>query len=176
MSLFFVKCCLAMPHVSVYVDESGDAGFDDKTSEFFTVGYAFAVDGSAAKENKTVKRALKNINAGSKMKISEFKFSANTDVVRRRFLKTVNGLDADLGVFCVSKDSVKPDLKKGPYAFYEHAVVDTIAAHLVEDYIRAHDHDNSVSLTIDRSLAENARHSFDEYCRNKIHDKMRVIG
>ncbi len=170
---FFVRCCLAMPHVSVYVDESGDAGFVDKASEFFTVGYAFAVDGSPAKENNAVKRALKNINAGNKMKISEFKFSANTDVVRRKFLKTISRLDVELGVFCVSKDSVKSDIKEDPYGFYIHATVDTIATHLVEDYIRAHDQGNSISFTIDKSLTKNARDSFNEYCRNKIHDKMR---
>ncbi len=162
-----------MPHVSVYVDESGDARFANKASQFFTIGYAFTVDGSPAKENETVKRALKNINAGSKVKISEFKFSANTDRIRKKFLKTINRLDVELGVLCASKDSVKPDIREDPYGFYIHATVDTIATHLVEDCIQAHEHDNSIRFTIDKSLAKNARDSFNEYCKNKIHDKMR---
>ncbi len=54
-----------------------------------------------------------------------------------------------------------------------HATVDTIVSHLVEDYIQAHDQGNSTSFTIDKSLTKDARDSFNEYCRNKIHDKMR---
>ncbi len=50
------------------------------------------------------------------MKISEFKFAANTDVVKRKFLKTVNGLGVDLGVFCVNKDSNQTS-KKIPMDF-----------------------------------------------------------
>ena len=65
---FFVRCCLEMPHVSVYVDESGDVGFTDRASQFFTIGYAFTVDRSSAKEDKAIQRALKNVNAGSKKK------------------------------------------------------------------------------------------------------------
>lgn len=30
-----------MPHISVYVDESGDLGFSDKATKNFTVGYVF---------------------------------------------------------------------------------------------------------------------------------------
>ncbi len=33
-----------MPHVSIYVDESGDVGFNEKSSEFFTIGYVFTTD------------------------------------------------------------------------------------------------------------------------------------
>ena len=162
-----------MPHVSVYVDESGDVGFTDRASQFFTIGYAFTVDRSSAKEDKAIQRALKNVNAGSKKKISEFKFSANSDKVRKKFLKTISKLDIKLGVFCVSKDSVKPSLKEDPCRFYRHAVIDAITTHLIEDYIQSYDHDNSIRFTIDRSLAKNARDSFNEYCENKIHDRIR---
>lgn len=92
-----------MPHVSVYVDESGDMGFTDKASEFFTIGYAFTVNRFPQKENKTIKRVLKNINASRKKKIPEFKFSSNTDEIRKKFLKTVNKLDVELGVFVLVK-------------------------------------------------------------------------
>ena len=70
-----------MPHISVYVDESGDIGFTDKTSQFFTIGYVFTVDRSSIKDSRAIQRALKNINAQSKKKISEFKFSTDSDKV-----------------------------------------------------------------------------------------------
>ncbi len=162
-----------MPHVSVYVDESGDVGFADTSSKIFTIGYAFIADRSPTKENKTIKRALKNINAKSKMKLPEFKFSADSYRVRRRFLDVINRLNVELGVFCISKDSVKSELKEVPHGFYRFATVDTIITHLVEDYMQAHDQNNSIRYTIDKSLAKNVRDSFNEYCENKIHDMMR---
>ena len=51
-----------MTYVSVYIDEAGDMGFSSKSSEFFTMGYVFAVNKSTTKENKQVKRLLNNIN------------------------------------------------------------------------------------------------------------------
>lgn len=162
-----------MPHVSVYVDEAGDMGFTDKASKIFTIGYVFTVDRLPTKENKTIKRVLKNINTKSKKKIPEFKFSENTDKVRKKFLKTINKLDVELGVLCISKDSVKPDLKKDPCRFYRYTVIDTIITHLVEDYIHSYDHYNSIRFTIDRSLPKIARKAFNEYCENKIHYKIK---
>ena len=162
-----------MPHISVYVDESGDIGFTDKTSQFFTIGYVFTVDRSSIKDSRAIQRALKNINAQSKKKISEFKFSTDSDKVRRKFLKTINRLDVELGGFCISKDSVEPSLKRDPCRFYRHAVIDTIITHLIEDYIQSYDHDNSIRFIIDRSLAKNARDSFNKYCESKIQDRIR---
>ncbi|MCE9651498.1 MAG: DUF3800 domain-containing protein [Nitrosarchaeum sp.] len=69
-----------MPFVSVYVDESGDLGFDNGASKFFTIGYAFSYNRHPFAESSMVKRALKKINDGSKkQKIPEFKFSADSD-------------------------------------------------------------------------------------------------
>jgi len=162
-----------MPTVSVYVDESGDMGFSEKSSEFFTIGYAFTVNRFPDKENKTIKRVLKNINTAHKKNIPEFKFSANTDKTKKKFLKTVNKLDIELGVICISKDSVKSELKKDPCRFYRFTVIDTIISHLVEDYIESYDHYNSIRFTIDRSLTKNAINSFNEYCEQKIHYKIK---
>ena len=162
-----------MPHVSVYVDESGDMGFTEKSSEFFTIGYAFTVDRLPIKENKTIKRVLKNINTAHKKKITEFKFSANTDKVRKKFLKTVNKLDVELGVFCISKDSVKSELKKDPCRFYRFTVIDKIITHIVKDYIKSYDHYNSIRFTIDRSLTKSAIDAFNEYCEDKISYKIK---
>lgn len=158
-----------MPHVSVYVDESGDMGFTDNASEFFTIGYAFTVDRFPEKENKTIKRVLKNINTVQKKNIIEFKFSSNTDKVRKKFLKTIKKLDVELGVICISKDSVTSDLKKDPCRFYRYTVVDTIITHLVEDYFESYDHYNSIRFTIDRSLTKNAIDAFNQYCEDKIY-------
>ena len=157
-----------MSDISVYVDEAGDMGFTEKSSKFFTIGYAFIVDGSAEKENRAIKNVLKNINTITKSKIFEFKFSDNVPAVRKKFLNKISKLDVELGVFCISKDSVPPDLKKDKSAFYEFVVVDKIITHLVGDYVELHDRTNSIEFVLDKNLQHAARRAFDEYCQNKI--------
>ena len=162
-----------MSDIAVYVDEAGDVGFTEKSSKFFTIGYVFLVNGSVTKENRAIKNTLRNINATAKSKISEFKFSDNVPKVRRKLLKNISKLDIELGVFCISKDSIPSDLKKDASEFYNSMVVDKIITHLVEDYVELHDRHNSIKFVIDKSLRNNARRAFDEYCRNKTQRKVK---
>ena len=159
-----------MPHVSIYVDESGDIGFK-RSSEFFTVGYVFTVNKFPQKENRRMKKLLKNINLGIKKhnkKISEFKFSDNTHEIRKKVLHEIQKLDANIGVICISKDSVKAKLKKDPIRFYSYVIIENIATVLVNDYMKTYDPYNNIRFTIDRSLSKNQIKSFNEYCEEKI--------
>ena len=165
-----------MPHVSVYVDESGDVGFKPTSSEFFTIGYVFTVDRFPVKENKTMHRLLKNINTGIRKqnkKILEFKFSNNTDVVKRKIFRQIQKLDVNIGVVCISKDSVKQQLKKDSSMFYRYVVIENIVTTLVNNYIESYDECNSIRFIIDRSLSKNQIKSFNEYCEEKISFKSR---
>jgi len=51
-----------MPFVSVYVDESGDLGFQKNSSKFFVVSYVMIVNKRIDEIEGLVKRILKNIN------------------------------------------------------------------------------------------------------------------
>jgi len=160
-----------MPHVSVYVDESGDVGFNPKSSEFFTIGYVFTINRFPTKENKKMRRLLKNINAGIKKqnkKIMEFKFSSNTDAVKRKIFRQIQKLDVNMGVICISKDSVKQHLKEDSSMFYRYVVIENIVTALVNDYMETYDQYNSIRFTIDRSLSKNQIKSFNDYCEGKL--------
>jgi len=52
----------SMPFVSVYVDESGDLGFQKNSSKFFVVSYVMIVNKRIDEIEGLVKRILKNIN------------------------------------------------------------------------------------------------------------------
>ena len=159
-----------MPHVSVYVDESGDLGFSEKSSEFFTIGYVFTKNRPPLVENEIIRHTLKRINKktkNKKNKIDEFKFSNNTDKTKCKFLQKIRTLDIIIGIICISKDSVKESLKQDLNRLYRYSIVDTIITNLVQDYFHKHDPYNSIRFVIDRSLSPNARKLFNEYCEEK---------
>ena len=159
-----------MPHVSVYVDESGDLGFSSSSSNFFTVGYVFTVNRYPTMENKTIKRSLKNFNTRIKnknKKLIEFKFSANNTTIRKKFLSKIKNMDIVIGIICISKDSVKNNLKKDPSMLYRYLIGNTIITHIIKDYFRNYDHYNSIRFVIDRSLSLQGRKEFNKYCEDK---------
>ena len=159
-----------MPYISVYVDESGDLGFNEKSSKFFTVGYVFTKNRFPLVENEIIKHTLKKVNKKTKKKnkkIDEFKFSNNTDKTKCKFLQTIRKLDIVIGVMCISKDSVKESLKQDISRLYRFSIVDTIITNLVQDYFHKHDPYNSIRFVIDRSLSPHARKLFNEYCEEK---------
>ena len=168
-----------MTNISVYIDESGDVGFNSKLSEFFTMGYVFTVDKSTVKENKQVKRLLNNINASIKnhsKKISEFKFSANTDNIKIKVIKNIQKLDICMGIICISKDSVKTELRDSKM-FYRDVLVEKIFTPLVNRYLKTDDSDNNIHIILDKSLYNDEIKSFNEYSIGKIQniDSMRNI-
>ena len=159
-----------MTQISIYVDEAGDLGFKEKSSEFFTVGYAFTVDRLPTKENRVIKKLLKNVNVcikNQRGKISEFKFSGNTDYIKRKVLRMMQKLDVNIGIICISKDSVKPDLKENFCTLYSFIIVDSIVTLMVNEYLEIHDPWNSICLTIDKRLPKSQIKLFNEYCRQK---------
>jgi len=160
-----------LTHISVYVDESGDVGFKQKSSEFFTIGYVFTIDRFPTKENKKIATLLKNINIGirkHRKKIPEFKFSCNTDRVKQKVLREINKLDVNIGVICISKDSVQSHLKEDSSMFYRYVVVENVITTLVSKYVKSYDHYTSIRFVIDRSLSKQQIKSFNEYCETKM--------
>ncbi len=159
-----------MPYVSVYIDESGDVGFNDKSSKFFTIGYVFTLR-HPSEENKKIKRALTNINFGIKKqnkKLLEFKFSSNPEKTRKRFFREIKKLDINIGVVCISKDSVADHLKKDSSMFYRYVVVENVISVLVNDYLKTFDPYNRIRFVIDRSLSKTEIKLFNDYCEEKI--------
>ena len=160
-----------MPHVSIYVDESGDVGFKKKSSKFFTIGYVFTINKYPIKENEKIKRLIKNINTGirnKKEKISELKFSQDTDMIKKKVLHNIQKLDVNIGVICISKDSVTQNLKKDSSMFYRYVIIENIVTLLVEEYLKIYDPYNKIRFTIDRSLSKNQIKAFNDYCEEKI--------
>ena len=77
--------------VCVFIDESGDSGFSDGSSPFFTLA---SVVFNKMEEANICSQAIENLKKelgwASKKSKSEFHFNRNTDQIRKKFLTTVS--------------------------------------------------------------------------------------
>jgi hypothetical protein len=102
--------------VYIFVDESGDLGFTKKSTKTFVVSYVILYDASVHLIRHKVSKLLKRINLREKprSKISEFKFSTNTEKTKTKFLRLISTLDVTIGTVVIKKDSVVNHLKDNP--------------------------------------------------------------
>ncbi|HEX7032641.1 MAG TPA: hypothetical protein VF172_06545 [Nitrososphaera sp.] len=75
--------------IDIFVDEPGDLGFTDNASKYFIIGYV--VGNCPFRVRVEVRRLLKKLNVRNHCKISEFKFSNDSDIVRHKFLNLIKG-------------------------------------------------------------------------------------
>ncbi|MGI0062658.1 MAG: DUF3800 domain-containing protein [Nitrosotalea sp.] len=134
--------------VHVFVDESGDLGFSDKSSPFFTIGYAIMLNSNSIFiENKT-RRLRRDMNRSKKIfGMQEFKFSNDSDITRMRFLSKINTFDLKLGTIVVSKDSVEEKLKSDKNTLYNYIAVQEIMEVVIGQYLKPHSPYNRIFYT-----------------------------
>lgn len=157
-----------MVNVYAFMDESGDLGFNDKSSKFFVVSYVLFRNEIPHFARHKVTTLLKRLNLRNKIKISEFKFSNDSQKTRIRFLNLISTLNIDIGVIAIAKDSVKEDLKSEPQTLYNFITVNYVAKTIIERYFRSWHHYNTIDFTIDRSLLKKARARYDKYFEEKL--------
>ena len=153
----------------MFVDESGDLGFDIHSSKFFVVSFVMIINTTSTRLEVLIKRALKNINIAKRRRwlISEFKFSNDSDKTKRKFLKKINSYDVQIGAVAISKDSVKTHLQKEPNLLYNYAVIDFVMKTIVDEYLVTQDPYNRIIFIIDRSLSAKSRKNFNDYAEEK---------
>jgi len=156
--------------VSVFVDESGDLGFKQKSSEFFVISYIIMINDVPMFLRNKCRRLLMNINTQNKKKrkISEFKFSEDTPQTRIKFLKLIASFDISIGVAVISKDSVKSTIKNNAIVLYNFITVDHTIETIANDYLKIKSVYNTIHFVIDRSLTKKAIQHFNTYCEDKI--------
>lgn len=156
--------------VHIYVDESGDLGFNEKSSKSFVVSYVILYDVSAYLIRHKVAKLLKRINlrARHKSKISEFKFSNNTEKTKIKFLNLINTLDLTIGTVVIKKDSVANHLKDKPEMIYNYITTKYILPRVVDLYWnKAHNY-NHLYFTLDRSMYKSDASQYVRYLESRV--------
>jgi hypothetical protein len=156
--------------VYIFVDESGDLGFTKKSTKTFVVSYVILYDTSVHLIRHKVSKLLKRINLREKprSKISEFKFSTNTEKTKTKFLHLINTLDVTIGTVVIKKDSVVNHLKDKPEIIYNYLTTKYILPKVVDMYWNKSHVYNHLYFTLDRSMYKTDANQYMRYLESRI--------
>lgn len=154
-----------MPVANVFMDEAGDLGFSEKSTQSYVIGYVIMTTATPHFIRHKSCRLLQNVNKAlkTKSKISEFKFSNDSHETRMKFLELITSFSIDLGAVAIRKDSVKPDLKEKPNVLYNYLAVHYVTPIAIKNYLKAFMPINRIKFKIDRSLSKTDRELFNQY-------------
>ena len=148
----------------IYLDESGDLGFNERSSKHYVIAVL------ATHDPKTIENALKRYRTkirttSSKKyrKLGEFKFNKAPDNVKISILNIITSKDVKLGYVHVEKKQVYPRLHEKKNEFYAYVCKELLYRFLIEP------HDpKKIHLIVDRQFAEKHRENFNNYLGWKI--------
>jgi len=147
----------------VYLDESGDLGFDflkSKTSQYFAIALLVVYDmENNRKIEKGVERTLKNKIRKKKRKTNtiELKGSKTNFNVKEYFYRQIK--DCNFGIYSIvlNKKRVYPELRKNKERLYNYL------ARLILEKCPFRKVRTRLILTVDKSKAKKEQGAFDRY-------------
>lgn len=148
--------------INVFVDESGDLGFNERSSDYFIIGFLVANYPERIKHD--IRRLLKSLNMKRRQKITEFKFSTDRDETRHKMLNLITKHDIDAGSIIIRKAAVKAHLRDNKSMLYNFLVAD----HIVQAILSSYENATHVNLHLDVSMSKNSRQEFSNYFSNKM--------
>lgn len=152
---------MSPPALEVFIDESGDLGFSEKSTKYFVVAYV--VTNNALPIRTRISRLKKNMNNKHKGSIAEFKFGRDAELTRTRALSEICNCDFELGLVVIDKSYVKSSLRNDPPLLYRYLVVNYVVTSLVNAYDLT-----TIRFVVDKSLNSKGMQAFDSYLANKL--------
>lgn len=146
-----------------FVDESGDLGFSERSTHFFTVAYL--VTEQPFRLTRTMKHLLKRLHEKREYARghNELKYSTSREPIKQKVLEKISQSELEIGFVVLEKKKVKPTLRENRVALYNYVVVDPIMRSILPDLLPT----TKLILTIDKSLPRSSIDAFNVYARNK---------
>jgi hypothetical protein len=143
----------------VYLDESGDLGFAQGSTEYFTI--AFVV----LKDPVCFKRCVKDVKITHHIpRDTELKGTKTRESIKCDFLTRFVKLDTEVHAITVRKKNVEPKLRSDTNILYNYMV----GLSLVERILKEPKNSRAI-ITVDRRIISvTAGFNFNEYLRYKI--------
>lgn len=142
----------------IYLDESGNLGFSEKSGEYFVVA------GLCCEHEKTVNRCIKKVRTGLSKKYTktEMKFSNSSDVTRRRVLDCIAKMDISISYLAVKKEWIHHHLRDKKHIIHNYMFGQLLTNILNNNPI------SSTSIIVDKFLPYDEIDDFNEYINLKI--------
>lgn len=147
----------------VFIDESGDLGFNSRSTRFFVVAY-LVVD-QPFEIRTCTNRLLKNLHKTREYarRCNELKFCNSNVKVRRKVLSKISTCQFDLGTIVVEKAKVSQGLRENRTKLYNYVIVHTIMRNTIPNLSFG----DNMNVVIDKSMSASSTEGFNKYARNK---------
>jgi hypothetical protein len=147
----------------VYVDESGDLGFSEKSTKFFVVSYLILETPHVVEHR--MKKLLKKLHKrGVYAKGQcELKHSNSNQHVRISVLEELCKCEMNIGYIVLEKEKVYDTLRGNPNILYNYFIVHTIMINIVPKLNSS----DKLVLILDKSLSGHSKEAFNIYARSK---------
>jgi len=143
----------------VYLDESGDLGFREGGTKYFTI--AFVVMENPVPFRRCVKRVKVKYQIPQ---VVELKGNTTREIIKKELLNRFAKLDIEVYAITVKKKNVDPKLRKDTNILYNYVVGLPLVKRILEEPPNA-----SVVVNVDRRItAVTSGFNFNKYLRYKI--------
>lgn len=144
----------------IYIEESGDLGFSERSSKFFVIGAVIAPDEACIthcfkKVRKTLGKTKKNA--------PEIKSYNTDDVIKRRVYKCISKCDAKFAYLLLRKEQVFKDLREKKPILYNY-LIGSLILKILQEFKR----DDITEIVLDKSEYSYTREHFNEYLADKM--------
>ena len=148
----------------IYLDESGNLGFSEKSGTYFIVA------GLCVDQSKTVDRCIKNARTGltKKYKKNELKFSNSSDANRTRVLRCISNRDVSLSYLALNKKWVPYDLRENIPLLHTYMIGQLLSNVLSSMSV------NRINVIIDKFLHSKKIDGFNDYMDSKVSVNMNI--
>jgi hypothetical protein len=145
--------------IYVYLDESGDLGFRQGSTKYFTI--AFVVMKNPIKFKRCVRKVKEKYSIPSN---AELKGSVTKKDIKEDLLNRLSALDLEVHAITVEKKNVETKLQKNTNILYNYMVGLSLVERILEEPKGA-----TVIINVDRRIISvTSGFNFDQYLRYKI--------
>lgn len=148
----------------IYIDESGNLGMSDHSSEYFVIT---AVKIDDEKTNIFYKRIPKQVRQRQlkkkTKKAGELKFSNSSTLIREQFLKKVAQLDVEVYAIIIRKEYTKEKLRNNLAVLYNYLI-----KILLEKVLVNIDKNKKLNIYLDKCMSPRQRDNFETYIKTEF--------
>ena len=143
----------------VYLDESGDLGYSQGSTEYFTIAFALV------KNPTPFRRCVKKVKIKYHIpRHMELKGTTTREVIKKDLLSRFSELDIEIYAITVKKENVEPKLRRNTNILYNYMVGLSLVERILEEPA-----DARVVIDVDRRIISiTSGFNFNEYLRYKI--------
>jgi hypothetical protein len=154
-----------MVNLLIFIDESGDLGFKDKSTSYFIVAYVIVNSNDVYKIDKKIRDLHKEIHKTTKKRFDEFKYIKNHPDVKMRLIKIIPVLPIQVGGIYINKNRTQMKLTN-PTLLYDYLTIYYPAYITLKYYNNIY----KITIIIDRNKTNKQQKEAEDYLNKKIEE------